>query len=133
MSVWLGSHTNCADYFLISGYSKTWKQLHPIEVTGSVIVTKGTWYHVAFVYAGNALYIYANGSLSASVTGLTPSSTMNVTRLHNFFGKAYDSKHVANVHLDEIKLYNQALTQEQVQRDMNAVGIPVSGMCKENS
>jgi hypothetical protein len=133
MNVWLGSHMNCADYFLISGYSKTRTQLYPIEVTGSVMVTKGSWYHVAFVYAGNAFYIYVNGSLSGSVTGLIPSSAMNVTRSHNYFGKAYQSGHVANVHLDEIKLYNQALSQEQVQSDMKAVGIPVSGMCNENS
>jgi hypothetical protein len=132
-SVWLGSHTNCADYFIVSGFSKTLSQLYPIEVTGSVMVKNGTWYHVAFVYAGNAFYIYVNGSLSGSVTGVYASSTLNIVRSDNFFGKSYNSKHVANVHLDEIKIYNTALTQDQVQHDMNTVGIPSSGICKKDS
>jgi hypothetical protein len=32
--------------------------------------------------------------------------------------------------LDEIKLYNLALTQSQIQLDMNTVGIPATGICE---
>jgi hypothetical protein len=118
---------------MISDFTKIWSKKIPIEVKGSIVIANGTWYHVAFVYAGNAFYIYVNGALSGSVTGFIPSSTMNVTRSDNFFGRSYFSEHLPDVHLDEIKLYNKALTQEQVERDMNTVGIQLSGICKEDS
>jgi hypothetical protein len=94
---------------------------------GSTVVSTGLWYHVAFVHSGTTLTLYVNGAVSGSRTGGAPSSLMNITRLYNYFGYS-ESGWIGNVLLDEIKLYNKALTQAQIQLDMNTVGIP-SGIC----
>jgi hypothetical protein len=76
--------------------------------------------------------MYVNGSLSGSITPVvyTNSSTINVTRTMNYFGVMYDGfSFPYNGMLDEIKLYNVALTQTQVQLDMNTVGFPATGIC----
>jgi hypothetical protein len=77
------------------------------------------------------MFIYVNGSLSGSYTAIyTNSSTMNTIRTMNYFGVKIDgSTQVYNGLLDEIKLYNVALTQSQIQLDMNTVGFPATGIC----
>jgi hypothetical protein len=78
--------------------------------------------------------IYVNGILSGSNPGVTNSNTLVTNRSFNYFGRTYDFNNdgqvgVANVVLDEIKLYKIALTQEQIVQDMNTVsGIP-TGIC----
>jgi hypothetical protein len=70
-----------------------------------------------------------NGALSGSNSNVFDSSTINTTRLYNYFGRSHHNGYVAFVHLDEIKIYNKALTLDQVKLDMNTVGIPTSGIC----
>jgi hypothetical protein len=76
--------------------------------------------------------MYVNGSLSGSKTLVyTNSSTLNATRTMNYFGVFFDGvNYPYNGMLDEIKQYNLALTQSQIQLDMNTVGIPATGICE---
>jgi hypothetical protein len=89
----------------------------------------GVWYHLAYVYSGTSVFIYVNGTLSAASYQMWSSATLNTTRLYNYFGMA--SSHVtANVMLDEIRMYNKALTPVQVKLDMNSTySSMISGMC----
>jgi hypothetical protein len=78
--------------------------------------------------------IYVNGAFSGASTNIVDSNTIVTNRKFNYFGRRYDLLNngqygIANLLLDEIKLYKIALTQEQIVQDMNSVsGIPV-GIC----
>jgi hypothetical protein len=73
-----------------------------------------------------------NGTLSGSGSGPIYSYMVNNSDFNNSFGvhtKGSDVQYAdSNVLLDEIKIYNTALTFEQIQLDMATVGIP-SGIC----
>jgi hypothetical protein len=99
-------------------------------VSGKIYTPANTWYHLAYVYKGTSVYIYVNGVLSTSGSsgGFPASSTLNTNRVYNFFGRDLFNN-FGNVQLDEIKIYNKALSLAQVQLDMNTVGIPSCGVC----
>jgi hypothetical protein len=97
------------------------------QLTGSTAVPSGKWYHIAFVHSGSNFTVYVNGTLSGTLSGTVSSSSINTTRLYNYFGASSKGR-FGDMHLDEVKLYNKALTQAQVQLDWQSVGIP-SGVC----
>jgi hypothetical protein len=99
--------------------------------TGTHTVPAGTWYHLAVVYSGTNAFIYVDGTLSGSSMNMLDSSTVNTMRQSSFFGMDQSGQYVANAKLDEIKVYNKALSQAQVQLDMATVGVPalLAGLC----
>jgi hypothetical protein len=117
-SVFLGSLAlHCIDWFYINDTNDTGKF---VQVYGLNIAD--AWYHIAAVYENTTLSIYQNGTLSRRGSGLIASSTLNTVRERNFIGMgeiSNETVYVSNTVLDEIKLYNKALTPEQVQLDMN--------------
>jgi hypothetical protein len=120
--VLIGCKPGCKDYFEVDSATG-----QASSVLGSSFVGPNTWYHLAFVYSGTNAYIYLNGTLSASSSAFVSSSTINANRITNMFG-SYNG-YAGSVTLDEIKLYNKALSQTQVQLDMNTVGLVSSGIC----
>jgi hypothetical protein len=106
--------TNCADHFQM--YNPTGTVYY--DFTGLIVTSAGSWYHLAFVYSGTNAYIYSNGTLSASYASMPSSTLTNVTRYDNHLGTD-GTGHFANVYLDSIRLYNTALTADQVKIDMN--------------
>jgi hypothetical protein len=114
----------CGDYSVMNAVNAA---ASANRLFGSLVVPTGTSYHVAMVYSGTIGTLYVNGAVSGSITSFPNSSTINVTRVYNYFGYS-PFWGFGDVQLDEIKLYNKALTQSQVQLDMNSVGIP-SGIC----
>lgn len=83
-------------------------------------VTTGTWTHVAGVLDGTAVRLYVNGALVASGTTTVPipnddnevvigASSNGNPLISEFF----------NGTLDEIRVYNRALSQAEIQTDMN--------------
>jgi hypothetical protein len=97
-------------------------------LTGNYAPSVNTWHHLAFVHSGTTFTLYLDGvTVAGTLSGTVSSSALNITRLYNYFGTSQNG-HLGDVQLDEIKLYNKALTQTQVQLDMNAVGIP-NGVC----
>jgi len=82
-----------------------------------------TWYHVAGVYDATArtLNIYVNGILNNGVlSGTVPSSRLNSTVNANI-GRRTGGFTIAGI-VDDVRIYNRALTQSEIQSDM-AVGV----------
>jgi hypothetical protein len=88
-------------------------------------VPVGQWYHLALVNDGNVT-LYVNGELSAHTTNMRVSFSSSSPR--NYFGMSGNGQ-TSDVLLDEIKMYERALTQDQIRIDMAAVGVPSSGIC----
>jgi hypothetical protein len=102
-------------------------------MNGKIKLPVETWYHLAYVYKGTTVSIYANGTLSQSQSYFLTSSTVNVVREPNYIGMGEGLNrvyvHISNTVLDEIKLFNKALTPEQILLDMNAVNGIAPGIC----
>ena len=79
-----------------------------------------TWYHVAGVYDNTAriLNIYVNGVLdSGTLLGTVPSAQFNSTVNVNI-GRRTGGYYFNGI-IDEIRIYNRALSQAEIQTDMN--------------
>jgi hypothetical protein len=87
-----------------------------------VALPLNAWSHVAAVYsdAGNSVRLYVNGNevLSATETG---SLTVNGETLR--IGIGYSSEAFAGL-IDEVRIWDRALTPAEIQADMNR---PVAG------
>jgi hypothetical protein len=91
----------------------------------------GLWYHFAVVYEDTTASIYVNGNLTVKLLRMFEFSTINDNRESNFIGMGQEkgADYVANIAIDKIKLFNKALTHDQVRMDMNAVDGIASGIC----
>src|SRR5262249_35038899 len=74
-----------------------------------------TWTHVASVYTGAQLRIYINGALLATAPA-SGSYEVNAKPLW-IGGNAVYGEHFKGK-LDDIRIYNRALSQAEVQRDL---------------
>jgi hypothetical protein len=95
------------------------------------------WNHLAYVYKGNSATLYKNGIFDTVFPFLPASSSINTTRQFNYFGRGLkpDREYNKKVVLDDIKIYSRALTQAEVQIDMNTTDVSVllTGICDQNS
>lgn len=88
----------------------------------NMYVTKGTWYKLAYTYDGIVANLYLNGSLINSTTA-TVSYTATTGGLH--IGREEDARGALlypywfNGVMDEIRIYNRALSSREVQSLMN--------------
>jgi hypothetical protein len=90
------------------------------EVAGSSLLPLNTWSHLAVTYDGSALRLYVNGTQVASKaqTGSINSSTAPL----RFGGDSVWGEYFNGL-IDEVRIYNVALTVAQIQNDMNtAIG-----------
>ena len=71
------------------------------------------WYHLSFVFKDNSGSIYLNGKLIGS-SNYNMSPPNNVRRSFNYFGRGLNSDPNANAIIDEMKIYNSALTSDQL-------------------
>jgi hypothetical protein len=79
-------------------------------------VVAGQLYHLACVWDGANLQLYVNGALNTSVPqNIIPAANSPSLYIGQFGG---DVDRVNGI-IDEVRIYNLALTQAQVQRDMN--------------
>jgi hypothetical protein len=86
-------------------------------VTSTTIVQNDVWTHVAGVYDGATMKIYINGGLenTVSVTGNLRESDFPM-----YIGKApWTNYNNFNGQMDELRIWNVAKTQEQIQYAMN--------------
>jgi hypothetical protein len=74
-----------------------------------------TWTHLAATYSGAQLRLYVNGALVAS-TPVTGSYAVNSNPLW-IGGNAVYGEHFRGK-LDDVRVYNRALTLAEIQRDM---------------
>jgi hypothetical protein len=91
------------------------------NATGTATLPLNTWSHLAVTYNGSTLRLYVNGAqvASKSQTGTIASSTGPL----RFGGDSVWGEYFSGL-IDEVRVYSTALTQAQIQIDMNT---PVGG------
>jgi chitodextrinase len=85
------------------------------EVYGTASIPTNTWTHLAVTYDGAKLQLYINGSLAATRT-----QTGNIATSTNplqIGGDSIYGQYFAGL-IDEVRVYNTALTASQIQTDM---------------
>ncbi|MBI4009621.1 MAG: LamG domain-containing protein [Candidatus Aenigmarchaeota archaeon] len=90
-----------------------------IIISGSQLPTNGSWNHVAFTLSGSAWNYYLNGVSAASGTFSVAINTIATTAT---IGKRDDGGNAGsyfNGTIDEVRIYNRALSQSEIQEDMN--------------
>lgn len=100
-------------------------------VSGSTVLSSGTWYHAVFVWDGSNLKLYLNGKLEA-----TTSQTFNAQTSTNplEIGRANDPSPIYfKGTIDEPKIYNYALTSDEVKTEYNRGSSLVLGAAGTNS
>ncbi|HEX8762447.1 MAG TPA: Ig-like domain-containing protein [Candidatus Saccharimonadales bacterium] len=104
-----------------SNRPSAWMRLNPTSGSSQSAgatpgLTLNTWSHMAATYDGTSLKLYINGALRATTN---QSGSMYVgTGPLKFGGNAVWGEYFAG-QLDEIRIYNRALTPTEVQTDMN--------------
>ncbi|MFY0598497.1 MAG: hypothetical protein JXR03_02420 [Cyclobacteriaceae bacterium] len=77
-----------------------------------------TWTHITGVYDGNTLKIYFNGVLNAESTPIN--AGISQTQFEVFIGTdIYGGAQFLTGKLDEVKIFNRALTDSEVQENFN--------------
>jgi len=89
---------------------------------GPAALPLNTWTHLAATFDGTTVRLYVNGVEVASQTQTTPLTTSTATL--QIGGDAYSGENFAG-RIDEVRIYNRALSPSEIQIDMNtAVGGP---------
>ncbi len=89
----------------------------PLDARGVASLPLNTWAHLAVSYDGTTLRLYVGGNLVGSRAVSSPLLTSTgVLRFggNNVWGEFFAGR------IDEVRLYNRALTQTEIQTDMNA-------------
>ena len=87
--------------------------------TGTTSLQLNTWYHLAVVRNGTSLKLYVNGLLEGSIT-IPANAAINNTGLNmtiGAFGLNGHPSFFANMSIDELRLWNRALCQAEIQNN----------------
>lgn len=87
-------------------------------VTGTTPVPTGSWAQVAAVKSGGSVTLYLNG-VAISTPGSVATSSTNANAMK--LGSNDDLTNFLKGSLDEVKIYNRALTQKELANDVAAV------------
>jgi Concanavalin A-like lectin/glucanases superfamily len=88
---------------------------------GPTVLAVNTWTHLAATFDGATVRLYVNGTQVASQAQTTPLTTSTGTL--QIGGDAYWGENFAG-RIDEVRIYNRALSAAEIQRDMIA---PIAG------
>ena len=92
------------------------------EIIGSTVLDPGTWHHVVVIRDGNQNSIYANGVLEATLEwGFSDGFSSGVAALNIGWLNRSAGFHLSGW-IDELALYNRALTPDEVTTHFNAGG-----------
>ncbi len=91
--------------------------------SASTITTK-KWYHFVGVYNAPAqtMDIYVNGSLDDGVLSRTPSSAQTNSTANVYMGQSGDGINFWSGQIDDVRIYNRALSPSEVKRLYNMGG-----------
>lgn len=85
------------------------------DVLVSIPLAKEVWYQYSITYDGNASKVYRNGELLKSVDGIARSTKGYIFRLGEL-----NTTIGVNADIDDLKIYNVAMTDEQVMESYNS-------------
>jgi hypothetical protein len=104
-----GSSNPPAGYVRVGGVDQ--------DATGTSVLTTSVWTHLATTYDGSNLRLYVNGTLlkTTAVSGTIVSST-GALRIggNSIWGEYFSGL------IDEVRVYNRALSQTEIQADMGS-------------
>ena len=90
--------------------------LQQLDSTVTITITAGQFRHFACTWSGTTLSLYIDGALNASAAqSLTPAPNTSPLFIGQFGG---NSDRLSGT-LDELRIYNRALTGPEIQTDMN--------------
>ncbi|WP_164975168.1 LamG-like jellyroll fold domain-containing protein [Lutibacter sp. HS1-25] len=95
--------------------------------TSTVTISDTKWHYISFAYSGGTVFLYVDGVLDKSVQNI-PAPTPNFG--HFSVGALYDDDVFTNTfngEIDEITVFDYALTQAQVRYLMNQEIVKTSG------
>jgi len=115
-----GNCAGCDNVLLSSTYGTSgapglYVEGYQFQATTALQLNK--WNHVAATWSGGVGTIYVNGAFAGSASMPTP--PQNVTRALNYIGKSNWGDPYLDGMLDEISIWNVALSQNQIQANMN--------------
>jgi hypothetical protein len=95
-------------------------------LTSSSTVVAGQFYHIACAWNGTTIQMYVNGTQNASVAqAITPAVNTAPLSIGQFGGNSDPTSGI----IDEVRIYNRALSATEVQTDMNTPLAPTSAPC----
>lgn len=119
-------NTQSVNNSIVIGISTSTTDGNTYAITPANSISAGTWKHVSIVFDGtqtgnaNRLKVYINSQQKTlSFVGTIPSSTQATTS-NVKIGSLSNNGRYFDGSMDEIKIYNTALTADQVKLDMNA-------------
>ncbi len=87
-----------------------------VTVTSTITASTGRFYHLACVWTGSRLQLYIDGALHTSAAQtLVPAGNASTLYIGQFGGNTDRLDGM----IDEVRIYDRALSQAQVQSDMN--------------
>ena len=89
-------------------------------------VTQSQWIHVAVSFSGSAITTYYNGVVKDNLSLVVYPLTFNALGLGNRSAISADSS--ANCEMDDLRIYNTALSSSQIQSIYQAQGMPSRGV-----
>lgn len=81
-------------------------------------INTSTWYHVAYVKSGSTCTTYINGAQSGS---FTCSSTLGTSSNTNYISTSNGSSQPWGGYIDNLKLFNRALSATEISTDYNSL------------
>ena len=94
------------------------------KLSSTTALSTNTWYHIAATYDGTAMRIYLNGVLDCSLS-VTGSAVANAPFS---FGRTYEDLRILNGSLDEIRVWNRALTATEILTNQCQVSATATGL-----
>lgn len=102
---------------------------HTINGFGNGLPSDGSWNHLAITWENNTgnLKLYINGALAADTSGIgwgydfDPDGTFVIGQLLKDPGNDFESGHALNGDVDEFRIWNRALSSDQIASDFDKV------------
>ncbi len=94
----------------------------PVVVQGTTPMKVDKWYHLAMVYDGSEIRIYLDGELEGEVPR---KGDINQNEAAVWIGKKANESVWLDGTLDELRILNVAITEEQIQEDMEGITFAV--------
>ncbi len=112
-----GDGNNVRSRLLVRDNGELWSQHDGSKDTlVGPTVQNGAWNHVVYVYDGEERIFYLNGQKKASVSRTEP---LKIGDANIKIGWGHSSTYHFNGIIDEVKIYNKALSQEEIEYSFN--------------